>query len=190
MGMKDGITLATAILSLVVAFLALLVSVYRDVLLKPEVRGRITYLRQYPGLGEQQRDPARGSGSISPSGSLSVAVIRPEATGAVELKHGARVWLKSSGWASALDIEIRARAKDGAVIVQVHTDDKKFVERVPNIARQGQPEVFIQLKRMVPREEVTFTFWYGVPAGGERTPELLEVLVRHTEGMAKLEVDH
>jgi hypothetical protein len=97
------------------------------------------------------------------------------------------VTLRSSGWTTASEVELRVRAGEGTVIVQVHTDNRELVEKLPDIGRQGAMEVFVPIRRMVPGEKVAFTFWYGFPGSDKKQPPRPTVLVRHAEALGRRE---
>jgi hypothetical protein len=168
--MIDWLKQHIALAALVISILALLLTLYRDVLLRPKIVYSVAELTDYPT-------------SAPGAERLSLAVTRSEIGKPVALKHGVRVLIRSLGWAAASDVELKVRVEGGAVIVQVHTDDALIAENIPDIGKQGSPQVFIPLRRMVPREEVTFTFWYGMPDAPDAKPKLPTVRVRHANAL-------
>lgn len=156
-------------LALLISTITLILYIRREVFLLPRVKYSLEELTEYPGTGQ----------------GLSLAIHRVELSGPIGLKWGMRVHLRSSGGKPASDIQVRATAPSGAFIIQVHTDDEKLVQRLPDIGRQGTTEVFVNIPLMVPKEEVTLTFWYGLP-NSRAQPQALKVLVRHAEGLGTL----
>jgi hypothetical protein len=165
---KVSISVAALLLSVV----AIVLTLYRDKILQPQLRYSVTELDGYPGLGS----------------GLQIAVKRPEAGDAVPLRWGIRVPIRSTGWSAASEIELRVTAKPGTVIVQVHTDNEALVEKLPDLGRQGSPEVTLAVRRMVPDENVVLTFWYGFPGGSDsKKPPQPAVLLRHAAALARRE---
>jgi hypothetical protein len=154
-----------------VSILAFALSLYWDVLLRPQIRYSVKELDDFPGAGS----------------GLSLAVRHAEVADIVGLKHCARVALRSSGWTTASEVELRVQASDRAVIVQVHVDNRELVEKLPDLGRQGSSEVFVAIRRMVPVERVAFTFWYGYPGSPEKTPPRPAALLRHADALGRLE---
>lgn len=157
-------------LSLLVVGIGLGIHWYQDVLLRPEVEYTLTELTEYPGSG----------------GGLSIGVKRHEVPGMVTLKSGILVHIRSAGRKPASNVQIRVKAEGSTFIIQVHTDESRLVERLPDIGRQGSPEVFVTVPLMVPDGEVKLSFWYGIPNSPQTKPLPPTVLVRHAEGLGRL----
>lgn len=103
--------------TLAIAVIALFLSLRRELFLVPRVTYLVTELSEYPGTGH----------------GLSLAVHRLGVAGPVPLKWGCKVRILSEGGSAASNVQIRATAPAGASIVQIHTDDTKLVERLPEI---------------------------------------------------------
>ena len=162
-----------SVFSILIAFLSLLVSIaafFQGRLLGPKVQYSVMELTEYPVSDRK----------------LSLSVKRAEVGDFVELKYGITVHLWSTGWKSASNVQIRVKAEGGAVIVQVHREDDRLVERLPDIGRQGSREVFLTIPLLVPGEETKLTFWYGIPGAGKAKPPIATVLVRHSDGLGEL----
>jgi hypothetical protein len=161
---------AIALVALIVGIAGFGLSLYRE-LQRPELRYSIRELDKYPGT----------------DGGFSVAVDRAEVGSLVTLRHGMTVTVRSTGRSTASDVELRVTSKDGSVIVQVHPDNEALVEKLPDLGRQGSPEVAVAIRRMVPGEKVALTFWYGYPGSGDKKPPRPAVLLRHTAALGRLE---
>lgn len=157
-----------AFTSLLIAIVSLVTSLYRDLLLHPTIRYSVVELNNYPGA----------------SGGLSLAVKRGQGGAFVQLKNGIEVEISSVGWMTASDIEMKVTAESNSMIVQIHTNEESLVEQLPDIGRQGSREVFVHIARMVPREKVSFTLWYGVPDSAEQSAPP-RVQIRHAVGLAQ-----
>ena len=118
-------------------------------------------------------------------GALSLAVKRAELGSVVPLRWGIKVAIRSTGWSAASEIELRVTAKTGTAIVQVHADNEELVEKLPDLGRQGSPEVTLGLRRMVPDENLILTFWYGYAGAGHSKPPTPTVLLRHAAALAR-----
>ena len=160
---------AIPIIALVVSVAALVLTLRRDLFVGPEVGYTLKELEGYP--------------TSSPG--LSLAVKRAELPGLIKLNYGLEIHIRSTGNRPAVNVQARVKADTGSYIVQVHTDDSKLVERVPDLGSQGSPEVFVTIPLMVPSEELKLTFWYGVPDKPDARPKTPTVLIRHSEGLGK-----
>jgi hypothetical protein len=116
---------------------------------------------------------------------LSLAVKRAELPGLIKLQYGLEIHLRSTGNKPAVNVQAKVKPEAGSYIVQVHVDDAKLVERLPDLGRQGSPEVFVTIPLMVSDEEVKLTLWYGVPDKPQARPTVPLVLVRHSEGLGR-----
>lgn len=125
------------------------------------------------------------SGFPSSDINLTLGLTRKGISGIVTLNHRVEVCIKSVRGKAAVNVQTRVSAKDGAFIVQIHTDDNNLVERLPDIGAQGSREVMVPIPLMVPGESVKLTFWYGIPGKPDITPDTPEVKVRHSEGLGK-----
>lgn len=151
---------------------------YRDILVQPKVEYSLIELNEYPGLGKFNNHTGLKD-------ELSIALKRPEVPGYVTLKYGVQINIRSVGRKPASNVQIRVKTKDGAFIVQAHTDDSLLVERLPDLSRQGSKEMFINIPLMVQGEEAKLTLWYGIP-NSETTPLLPTILVRHADHLGLL----
>jgi len=147
-----------SLVSLGVSIFALSLGLYRDVWLTPKVRHSV----------EERRESAGDAGHV-------------------RLRYVVEVRIRSVGWATATDVDMRVAARNGAVIVQAHADREEFAERLADIGRHALPEVFITIRRMVPGERVAFTFWYGVPGSPDYKPPVPLVRVRHAAELSEVE---
>lgn len=153
------------LISTIIALVTLFLAVRKDFFVQPDVTCTLRELAGYPGADS----------------GLSLAIKRGELPGFVKLQHGIEVHLRSSGNKPAVNVELRVNASNGSFIVQVHTDKSELIERLPDLGRQGSPDVFVRVRRMVPGEEVKLTFWYGIPDKPDITPKPPSVLARHSE---------
>jgi hypothetical protein len=157
------------IVSLVISFIALGVTLRKEFFLVPQIEYSSTELTEYPRSDNR----------------LSLSVTRAEVGESVQLKYGLTIHIRSTGREPATNIQARITPKDGAVIVQAHTDESSLVEKLSDIGRQGSPEVFVNIPLMVPDEGVKFTFWYGVPGAVDKQVPIPTILIRHSKGLGK-----
>ena len=160
-----------AVLSALTAVIAVSINLYMFYYRQPKVEYTIVEHDQYPVKG------------LSSTENLSLSLHRKDTPGPVKLKYGTMVHIISTGKKAASSVQVRITAKGGAFIVQIHKDETNLVQRLPDIGQQGSKEILVDIPLMVPQEEVTLTFWYGIPNSPDMEPPAPDVLVRHSEGL-------
>ena len=161
---KVGISVVALITSIGSVFLTL----YRDTILQPALKYSVVELDRFPGnvRAEIEFEPGK----------------------VIPLRWGIKVPIRSTGWTTATEIELRVSTNGNTFIVQIHTDNQALVEKLPDIGRQGSREVTVSIRRMVPREKVVLTFWYGRPGPVDGpAPPKPSVLLRHAAALGILE---
>ena len=182
-GQGEGLVVSWVAIVISICSLALSVGsfLYQSFYLRPRVRYVVTEISEWP-TSTSSVEPRSKEGTVSVTGSVLVAIKRAELPGPVTMKYAVKIHLRSDGGKSASSVQVRVRTTAGAAIIQVNTEDTRLVEQLPDIGRQGSPELFVNVPLMVPGEEVSLTCWYGIP-NSETKPAPPAVQVRHSEGL-------